>query len=314
MLHKFKIIHTIAFLSFYGVLFSQSGIKLTDYFNNPSLYNPAYTGVTDSSFIKGTYSTQWVGFEGAPTTQTLDAQLHFHNEKHAVGLSILNDDFGAVKNMNTEANYALHLYLNDDTKLILGLKVGFSHFKIDYQQLTIHDPNEEIYNDGNTFLFKPIIGVGAYLHQKKWFVGIAAPNLISHTINDLENTSFYVKKPHFYSVAGYTTSFKKEYTFRAQVLNQIISGAPVATLLSTSVTYQNSILIGVHFQPKSLLGIFTNYAISDMTSFGYGYDVSLQDLFNHSGGSHSFSVSFNILNAAKKWNDRFRESKPYFIQ
>ena len=40
---------------------AQSGIKLTDYYHNPIQYNPAYVGVSNGYFVKGTYTSQWLG-------------------------------------------------------------------------------------------------------------------------------------------------------------------------------------------------------------------------------------------------------------
>ena len=45
-------------LRFFSIVYSsfllkaQSNLKLTDYYNNPSSYNPAYVGVTEGLFLK----------------------------------------------------------------------------------------------------------------------------------------------------------------------------------------------------------------------------------------------------------------------
>ena len=68
-----KFIYSFLFIGLLTVgVQGQSGLKLTDYYNNPIQYNPAYVGVTGGFFSKATYSTQWLGFDDSPTTQTLD--------------------------------------------------------------------------------------------------------------------------------------------------------------------------------------------------------------------------------------------------
>ena len=80
---------------------AQSNLKLTDYYNNPSSYNPAYVGVTEGLFLKGYYTSQWTDFEGSPSTQLVDLQNNFDNRNIAAGITILSDTFGALKSLNT---------------------------------------------------------------------------------------------------------------------------------------------------------------------------------------------------------------------
>jgi type IX secretion system PorP/SprF family membrane protein len=149
---------------------AQSGIKLTDYYHNPIQYNPAYVGVSNGYFVKGTYTSQWLGFDDAPVTQTLDVQRRFSNNRYAAGLSILNDDFGAVKNFNIEANFGLHLRANENTGFVLGLKAGLNNFSIDYNRLNIYDPTEFVYSNGNLGETKPIIGAGFFFMVENGFL------------------------------------------------------------------------------------------------------------------------------------------------
>ena len=87
---------------------AQSNLKLTDYYNNPSSYNPAYVGVTEGLFLKGYYTSQWTDFEGSPSTQLVDLQNNFDNRNIAAGITILNDTFGALKSLNTDVNISLN--------------------------------------------------------------------------------------------------------------------------------------------------------------------------------------------------------------
>ena len=104
---------------------AQSNLKLTDYYNNPSSYNPAYVGVTEGLFLKGYYTSQWTDFEGSPSTQLVDLQNNFDNRNIAAGITILNDTFGALKSLNTDVNISLNFKSSQDISFSLGLKACF---------------------------------------------------------------------------------------------------------------------------------------------------------------------------------------------
>ena len=60
--------------------FSQYELNLTDYYATPINYNPGYVGVTEGYYMKGYYSTQWIGFDGAPNTQLFEGHYKFNNK------------------------------------------------------------------------------------------------------------------------------------------------------------------------------------------------------------------------------------------
>lgn len=298
---------------FYNTSLAQSGLKLTDYYHNPIQFNPAYVGVTDGLYVKGFYTTQWLGFDGAPTTQTLDIQKLLHNEKHAIGISVLNDNFGAVQNFNFEANYALHLYLTDELRLSLGLKVGVNSFAINYDKLNIYEPSEAIYNQGNLSELKPQIGTGFYLYQDHWFLGMAVPNVLQSRLRDDFRRSVYVKTPHFYITGGFNFDLSRNLQLRTQVLSQIVKGAPLGLLFTNKISINNKVCFGVNYQPNALFGLLSSIKVTEAISLSYAYDNAISDLSQYTYGNHSIGLSFRLEGFAKKWSDRLEPDKPYYV-
>lgn len=278
---------------------AQSGIKLTDYYHNPIQYNPAYVGASQGYFTKGTYSSQWIGFDDGPVTQTLDVQRRFSNNRYAVGLSVLNDDFGAVKNFNLEANFGLHLRATDQIGFVLGLKAGFNNFSIDYNRLNIYNPSEFIYSNGNLSEAKPIIGAGFYLYSKKWFFGMSVPNIISHRLEDDLNRSIYNKIPHFYSTVGVDTLISQDVLLKSQLIMQIVEGAPISALFTTKAQYRERFGLGLQYQPEALYGAFVTARFKSDFTLTYGYDMALSDLSQYSNGNHSFGLSYRFGQSEK---------------
>jgi len=295
---------------------AQSGIKLTDYYHNPIQYNPAYVGASNGYFVKGTYTSQWLGFDDGPVTQTLDVQRRFSNNRYAAGLSILNDDFGAVKNFNLEANFGLHLRATEEIGFVLGLKAGFNNFSIDYNRLNIYEPSEYVYINGNLNETKPIIGAGFYFYGKKWFFGLSVPNLVSHRLEDEFNRDIYKKVPHFYSTIGFDSNISQDLLLKTQALIQLVDGAPISALFTSSAQYRNKIGVGLQYQPNALYGAFINIRFKSEFTLTYGYDMTFTNLSQYANANHYFGLSYKFGKDEKHDfdNDTNDEDRVYIIR
>jgi type IX secretion system PorP/SprF family membrane protein len=304
------------FLSLFCISFgyAQSGLKLSDYYQNPIIYNPAYVGASSAIFVKGFYSTQWLGFDKAPTTQILDVQSLSRNERYGLGLSVLNDNFGAVQNFNLEANYALHLLLTDELKLALGLKVGQNKFSIDYSMLDIYDGTDDVYNNGNLSENKPVIGSGFYLSQKDWFFGVSIPNMLQHRLKDEFQRFVYGKIPHYYITGGYQFHPAQDWIVKSHVLTQMVKGAPLDILFSLQAHFKRTFMFGINAQPSGIFGAMVSARLNDDITFLYGYDIANTALGPYTYGSHSLGISWSLFIGQKDWADRLENDKSYLMR
>ena len=74
--------HIVAFaLLICTVGVAQQLPQFTQYMYNTISINPAYAGSREALSIVGLHRSQWVGFKGGPTTQTLSIHTPLRNEK-----------------------------------------------------------------------------------------------------------------------------------------------------------------------------------------------------------------------------------------
>ena len=71
----------LALLAVSGSAAAQQDAMFTHYMNNTIAVNPAYAGTRDARTITGIHRSQWVGFDGAPITQTLTMHTPLANRK-----------------------------------------------------------------------------------------------------------------------------------------------------------------------------------------------------------------------------------------
>jgi type IX secretion system PorP/SprF family membrane protein len=72
-------------------VFAQQEAMYTHYMYNTLSVNPAYAGTRDAMTFTALHRSQWVGFEGAPTTQTFTMHTPLRNKKIGIGISVIND-------------------------------------------------------------------------------------------------------------------------------------------------------------------------------------------------------------------------------
>ena len=76
---------------------SQQDSQYTQYIYNTMSVNSAYTGQRDVLSYSGLYRTQWVGIDGAPKTLTFGIHSPLKNENLGMGISIVSDQLGPIR-------------------------------------------------------------------------------------------------------------------------------------------------------------------------------------------------------------------------
>ena len=176
-----------------------------------SYYNPAAAGLDSKLNIVGMYSMQMVGYEGAPKTMVINADmpLFFIGPKHGVGAAFLNDAIGAYSNKKIQLQYAFHQkFLGGRASIGIRpalLMVGFNGSKLD-----LKDPNDPAFatNDVKGNAFDLDIGL-RYTYKNLWYAGISAVHLLGPTVKLGDDKLHQVTiDPMFMVQGGYTLTFR----------------------------------------------------------------------------------------------------------
>lgn len=84
--------------------FAQQDSQFTQYMYNTINVNPAYAGSRGVMSIFGLHRTQWVGLEGAPTTNAFSINTPINDSNLGLGISFLNDKIGPTNNNTITAD------------------------------------------------------------------------------------------------------------------------------------------------------------------------------------------------------------------
>lgn len=176
-----------------------------------SYYNPAAAGLDSKLNILGAYSMQMVGFEGAPKTMVINADmpLFFIGPKHGIGAAFLNDAIGAFSNKKIQLQYAFHQKLLGG-RLSIGVRPALLLIGFDGSELDLADASDPAFatNDIKGQAFDLDVGL-RYTYKNLWYVGASAIHLLGPKVKLGDDKTHEVSiAPTYHLQGGYNLAFR----------------------------------------------------------------------------------------------------------
>ena len=284
---------------------AQQDAQYTQYMYNTISVNPAYAGSRGVLSIAALHRSQWVGLDGAPTTQT----LNFHtpvSDHVGLGLSVVNDEIGNGTNQDTyiDAAFSYTVNTSEEGKLSFGLKAGGHLFNVDFTKLRNYGAETNLPNIDNKF--SPNFGAGIYYHTDQFYAGLSVPNFLQteHFDSSDTNSSSLIaqERMNFYLITGYVFELRNDVKFKPAALIKAVKGAPLQIDLSANFLFNDKFSLGAAYRWDAALSALFGFQLNDQLMLGLAYDKETTDLgatrFND--GSFEIMLRYEFLNKYKR--------------
>ena len=297
------------FLILFGILMSlevcsQQDPQYTQYMYNTMSVNSAYTGQRNVLSITGLYRTQWVGIDGAPKTLTFGIHSPLKNENLGMGISIVSDQLGPIREDYINLNFSYTIRLNRSTELSFGLKGGLHNLSSDFGRGNSFQNTDVAFNE-NISLFSPTIGAGLYLHSSRGYLGLSAPNfLTTEHYNDYKE-SLASERLHLFLIGGYVFNIDNDVKLKPAFLIKAVSGAPLIADLSINAMFNNRFVFGLAYRWDDSLSGLTGLQVNKTLFIGYAYDYNTSIGNKYTGGTHEVMLRFELQQINKILSPRF---------
>ena len=243
--------------------FAQQDSQYTHYMYNTITINPAYAGSRGVTSIFGLHRTQWVGLDGAPTTNAFSIHSPIQNSRLGIGLSFVNDKIGAGDQSNIGADLSYSIPTSEKYDLSFGIKVSADLLNVDYTKLNRYDPSNPLFQNNIDNEFAPNVGAGVYYHSDQLYLGFSVPNFLNVRHFD-DNASAAVKdRLHYYLMGGYVFDLSPSVKLKPSVLTKIVSGAPLQVDLSANVLLQDKVSLGLAYRWSAAATAMAGIQITD---------------------------------------------------
>ena len=160
-----------------AVVYGQQDAQFTQYMYNTISINPAYAGSRGVMSIFALHRTQWVGLDGAPTTNATSINTPISNSNLGLGLSFVNDKIGPTNENTISVDLSYTIPTSENFKLSFGMKATANLFNLNVNKLNPVDQGDPQFQNLRN-VFTPNIGAGIYYHSDKAYLGLSVPNFI----------------------------------------------------------------------------------------------------------------------------------------
>lgn len=288
----------IAVLSIFDVT-AQQDPHYTQYMYNMNVINPAYAGSKENLSFGLLYRKQWVELEDAPTTFTFSGSTPI-GKNVGLGLSLISDEIGPVKEQNAYVDFSYTLNLGGEHRLAFGLKAGATFHKVDFNMIrpTLPDPADGVFgeNVSNAYLN---MGAGMFYYTDKYYLALSVPNMLNAKHMDFNGREYGNEVQHYFLTGGYVFDLTSNIKFKPFAMFKSAFDAPSSLDVSTNFLFNEKFEIGATYRLDDSFGGMVNYAISPSLRIGYAYDHIVSDLNVTTPSSHEVILLFD-LNFPKK--------------
>lgn len=279
--------------------FAQQDAQYTQYMYNTVNINPAYAGSRGVMSIFGLHRTQWVGLDGAPTTNAFSLNTPINNSNLGLGLSLVNDRIGPTSDNTISADISYTVPVSENYKLSFGIKASGNIFNLDTSKLTPQqaaDPNLQNFNNE----FSPNFGAGVYLHSDKFYLGLSVPNFLQDKKYNDNDVAVFQERMNFYGIAGYVFDISESVKFKPAVLTKMVQGAPLQIDGSANFLFFDKLMLGGAYRWDAAWSALAGFQITDGLFVGYSYDMETTKLRRYNSGSHEIFLRFELFNKVSK--------------
>ena len=269
----------------------QQDPQYTQYMYNMNVINPAYAGSRENLSFGLLYRTQWVGIDGAPKTGTFFGHLPV-GEKVGLGLSVISDEIGPVKETNTYADFSYTLQLGGEHRLAFGIKAGATFHDRGLGDIDLIDANDPFFN--NVTGVTPNIGAGAFYYTDNYYLAFSVPNILSSVKLDANGTEYGTEVSHYFLTGGYVFQLSPNTKLKPSFLVKSAFDAPTSFDVNLNALFFEKLEVGASYRLDDSFSGLINFAITPSLRIGYAYDAVQSDIKRYAPSSHEFMLLFDL--------------------
>lgn len=289
-LHKLLILMLLLPFAVQG----QQDIHFSQYMFNGLLLNPAYAGSREQVSVNLLARSQWVGFPGAPKSQTISIHGPSADLRHGFGFLLSNDAIGPIANTGLNLHYAYRLPLTDKATLSLGLQGVLEYYRTNFAGLRIDDQTDEFLGQNDVRRILPNAGFGVYLQKPTWYLGAATPRLIRNSLSSFDNADKARQWRHYFLTGGLLLDLSPSVKFRPSALLKYASADGPSIDLNASLLFADVFWTGISWRSEDAIVLMAEVWPTKSLRIGYAYDINTSALRNFNRGSHEISLGFDF--------------------
>jgi len=280
------------------------------YSQNKYTLNPANAGDQEHCLLFFNNRSQWVSIDGAPQTTMVGVHGPV-SDKIGLGVYFYSDQTDVLKRNSFALSYSYKIELATDHFLSFGVSAGAIDQHIDYDQVVVDNPNDNLLlsSIGDGYCFDA--GVGIRYNWKDFEFGFAIPQLFETSIRHQSNYGnyFFSLERHYLLFASYDFYVEK-YNLKLTPISYFRSAEVGPTQLDVGVIgeWNKLVWLGVSYRQggeydfsmnTSGIILSTGMKLYEKVDFAYSYEIYKNGFSSKSSGTHEVSLAYHFNNPQK---------------
>lgn len=312
-----KIFLSIAFLAGFVALKAQQDVQYTNFMFNRLPFNPAYAGSKEVASITALYRTQWVGFDGAPNSQSLNFHTPLWKDRIGLGVGLERDAITFFQNYRGSVAYAYRFPVGKKGKLSFGLQGTVRMLRADWTKavdrngMPVNTSDQAVMSNDKSKIL-PNFGAGVYYYNEKFYAGVGLPHLINSDIDFANpgnaNTDVVAAdRRHVFGNVGMIIPLGSKVKFTPNIMTKYVRNSPFDMDINASFLFVDKLSLGATYRLGDSADAVLHWLITPQLRLGLGYDFTLTELQKYNSGSYEVMLGydFNYNKNEKVSNPRF---------
>lgn len=245
---------------------------------NPSYYNPAFAGFSESGFNAVISSrADWVSFNNVSNTSNpwnalVSIDKRIDSKKIGFGSNLANINLGRMNLLDLSGNVAYHLHINESNQISFATKIGFNYLYLGDQNL--RDDADDIFANsvsGNYLI--PKIGLGIAYKNENFFAGFASPDLIVSDSKHLLAANGLMSNNHFNLNAGYKLKLNEDFYLQPSFLSIINPNAISKTDINMVIGKKESYWGGFGYSQHNSYSVMGGITLNGRLNLSYAFTL-----------------------------------------
>jgi type IX secretion system PorP/SprF family membrane protein len=281
---------------------AQSRKYISQFSHLQGYYNPGLTAY-EGSMVKGFVRNQWAGWEGAPKTYFVSAELDFSEfngsgdfGKNAVGVNLLSDEYGAFRETELILSYSTRVKISNLANLRLGAGFNINQTRLDGNNLTteqVNDPTVNQYLGGFANMSVMDFNLGMSLTHPNYYVSYGLHNVNQGSLSS--GDIFMDRKPVVsIAQAGYRNKVTEQFTIATNLMWRSQYNLPDNVEMNLKVLFYDKFWVGagrrLDYANSAQLGV-----VMGKMRFGYVYEWPVLKSYLLPNPTHEFMLSIRLF-------------------
>lgn len=268
------------------------------YFINPILINPAYTGFHGGHNLFLGYRDQWADFKNAPRSFAFSYNGALGNSI-GLGAMLFSDQFGVENRLRGQLSYA-YRFETETAKIGIGLSTEYMRYYLDNSALTnpnVTIPDDRISEGIDGFeYFLASLGLYAEI-EDQFIIGLSFPSLIQSRQDQNGGTEEEEREFNYIGYLGYRAPIAEyDMTIEPILCVRKIGDIDLQIDANLKLSFLDERLfsgVTYGFGGGNRLGFLLGANVSSVSVF-YSYDMTMRDFQQYNSGSHEISLGINL--------------------